>query len=297
VTQSRLASWREAGVLLATSVYADVRARPGRTVPTRQSLRPPRLPPLFVVGAPRSGTTFLGACIGAVPSISYHFEPPVVRAALRHAMRGEWTKEFTARVYRLTYRLLRLLDAERPTARVADKTPENAFALPFLVESFPGASFVHIVRDGRDAALSLREKPWLRDDGAGRRSRSAAAGAAARFWVEPERADEFAATSNLHRCLWAWRRYTEAALAGRELGSSYLELRYEDLVRDPRGTGDRLLDFLGLDDGASRTALGRALAGARADSVGRGRSAFSEADTALAGREIGPLLSRLGYGS
>ena len=297
VRPSALTTYREAAVLLARTLYADVRAGDARAVPSWSNLRAPARPPVFVVGAPRSGTTFLGACIGAVPGISYHYEPPVVRAALRHAMLGEWSLGFTARVYRLTYRLLRLFDAERPTFRVADKTPENVFALPVLADTFPGASFVHIVRDGRDAAVSLREKPWLlgANSPGARGSRRGPRGATARFWVEPHRAEEFATTSDLHRCLWAWRRYTEAGLQGRSLGSPYLELRYEDLVASPQVTGERLADFLGVGEGSGRGALLSALAGARTDSVGRWQSAFSEADRALADREIGPLLTQLGY--
>ena len=292
-----LAAYGEAAVLLARTLYADVRAGDARALPSWAGLRPPAQPPLFVVGAPRSGTTFLGACIGAVPGISYHYEPPVVRAALRHANLGEWPLEFTATIYRVTYRLLRLFDAERPTTRVADKTPENVFGLPMLAETFPGASIVHIVRDGRDAALSLRERPWLLGVNSPKPGASPRGprGAAARFWVEPHRAEEFAATSDLHRCLWAWRRYTEAGLAGRSLGSRYLEVRYEDLVASPQATGRRLADFLELGDGPGRGALLSALAEARTDSVGRWRAAFSAADRALADREIGPLLARLGY--
>ncbi len=292
-----LAAYGEAAVLMAKTVYADVRAGNARALPSWAGLWPPDQPALFVVGAPRSGTTFLGACIGAVPGISYHFEPPVVRAALRHAMLGEWPLELTATIYRVTYRLLRLFDAERPTTRVADKTPENVFALPMLAETFPGAGVVHIVRDGRDAAVSLREKPWLlraNSPGTGASPRGPR-GAATRFWVEPHRAEEFTATSDLHRCLWAWRRYTEAGLAGRSLGPRYLEVRYEDMVASPQATGTRLADFLELGDGPGRGALLSAMAEARTDSIGRWRAAFSAADRALADREIGPLLVRLGY--
>ena len=38
---------------------------------------------ILILGAPRSGTTFLGSCIGALAEVSYHFEPRVTKAAAR----------------------------------------------------------------------------------------------------------------------------------------------------------------------------------------------------------------------
>ena len=52
--------------------------------------------------------------------------------------------------------------AERlgPQARVLlDKTPSNAFRIPFIAEVFLGAKFIHIIRDGRDNLLS-RSRQW-----------------------------------------------------------------------------------------------------------------------------------------
>jgi hypothetical protein len=45
---------------------------------------------VFVVGAARSGTTFLGDCVGQLPEISYHFEPPATKAAGRYVAEGLW---------------------------------------------------------------------------------------------------------------------------------------------------------------------------------------------------------------
>ncbi len=40
-----------------------------------------------------------------------------------------------------------------------DKTPSNAFRIPFVAETFPQAKFIHIIRDGRDNLLS-RSRQW-----------------------------------------------------------------------------------------------------------------------------------------
>jgi hypothetical protein len=42
---------------------------------------------------------------------------------------------------------------------VVDKSPRNCFKIPFLLAVFPEAQFIHVIRDGRDAVLSIH-KLW-----------------------------------------------------------------------------------------------------------------------------------------
>ena len=116
--------------------------------------------PIFVVGAPRSGTTFLGNCLASLPEITYHYEPVLTKAAGRYVHEGRWDWKRASRFYRRVYRfLMRLrLDAD---LRFAEKTPSNSHLVAFLPDAFPDSQFLHIVRDGRDAALSLSKKPWM----------------------------------------------------------------------------------------------------------------------------------------
>jgi hypothetical protein len=256
--------------------------------------------PIFLLGAPRSGTTFLGDAIGALPEVSYHYEPPVTKAAARYVYEGRWRYGTARLVYRQVYAwLMRLhLDGD---LRFAEKTPQNCFVVPFLARAFRGAQFVHIIRDGRDAALSYSKQPWLqtaaRDSGR-RESGGYPFGPVARFWVEPERRDEFEATSDLHRCAWAWRRFTEAALAHTRMlpAARWCEVRYESLVRQPAQQSDRLLDFLGIADRSSRAHFMDAVTAARPDTVGRWRSEIEGRELERLEREAGPLLRSLGYG-
>ena len=44
--------------------------------------------PIFLIGAARSGTTFLGDCVGRLPEVSYHHEPPATKAAGRYVYEG-----------------------------------------------------------------------------------------------------------------------------------------------------------------------------------------------------------------
>ena len=43
-------------------------------------------------------------------------------------------------------------------ARWADKSPRYAMKLPFIMELFPDAQVVHVIRDGRDVAVSHRKR-------------------------------------------------------------------------------------------------------------------------------------------
>src|SRR6185295_5028100 len=55
--------------------------------------------------------------------------------------------------------------AENGKARWADKTPNNVRALPKLLTWYPNGRFIHLIRDGRDVACSLRKHPkeWIVD--------------------------------------------------------------------------------------------------------------------------------------
>lgn len=255
--------------------------------------------PIFIVGAPRSGTTFLGACLGELPEISYHFEPVATKAATRLIYENCWSTLKARWFFRTVYAwLMRLhLDGD---LRFAEKTPQISFIIPFLVRAFPDAQFIHILRDGRDAALSYSKKPWLQ--AAQAQSGKAepggyAYGPYARFWVESERVKEFETTSDLHRCIWGWRRFTESVLAAAAQlpTGQYHELRYESLVSNPTLEADRLLDFLQISNSKSRSVFHGAIAQARPDSVGQYRRELLESQLQEIDREAGTLLRRLGY--
>ena len=251
-----------------------------------------------MLGAPRSGTTFLGSCIGTLPGVSYHFEPRTTKAAARMVFEGTWSERRAARVFRASYGLLQLAAAEGGR-RFVEKNPENCFVVPFLLRTFPDARFVQIVRDGRDVAVSHAEKPWLsaRSVGNGRRGRGGQAwGPWARWWVERERADEFATASDLTRTAWSWRRFTEAARSAlAELPADrVLTVRYEDVVQDPEEAARVLAAFFGHAEPPAE--FRAALLTADPRSIGRWQDALDAEGLADVEREAGPLLRELGYG-
>lgn len=255
--------------------------------------------PIFIIGAARSGTTFLGDCIGRIPEVTYHHEPPATKAAGRYVYEGLWGERRSRWFFRLVYRWMVRVERDGDL-RFAEKTPTNIFLIPFLSTAFPDAQFIHIIRDGRDAASSHMHKPWLRAEDAWSGEREPGGylhGPWPKFWVEPERREEFLRTSDARRMAWAWRRYTETGLReGPALGAArYHELRYEDLVRHPLDEGERILDFLGIRAKPSRDVFLTAAQRADDSSVGTWRTTFYPSEVTEIEAEAGPLLRRLGY--
>jgi hypothetical protein len=287
------------GVLGLASDIRDRHRDPGqRKRPTVRALDPRLHRPIFIVGAPRSGTTFLGSCLARLPEVSYHAEPRLTKAAAQHVYEGAWSERYSAAVFRISYSALLLATLEGGR-RFAEKNPENSFLVPFLAAALPSAQFVHIVRDGRDAAVSHAEQPWLAaaSAGSGRVGHARQAfGPHARWWVEHDRREEFEAVPDIVRTAWCWRRFTEAALDGLATlpPERVTEVRYEDVVTEPMTAAKALADFLGTSP-AGLAALRGGLAAARPDSVGRWRKALSGDQVIEVEREIRPLLGRLGY--
>ena len=97
--------------------------------------------------------------------------------------------------------------AHRGKPLYGDKTPGYVRNVPVLAELFPEARFVHIVRDGRDVALSLKEMDWARRQ----------------------------APDGVETLAGFWRTNIELAFEAREeLGPQcYHEIHYERLIDDP----------------------------------------------------------------
>jgi hypothetical protein len=172
--------------------------------------------------------------------------------------------------------------------RAVEQNPETSFALAGALRAYPSAKAVHMIRDGRDVVCSLIERGWLRPDREGADDANQAYGAHARFWVEPERREEFARASEATRAAWAWRRYVTAA---RGAPDRTIEIRYESLVADPAGEAERVAQELDADPGPLREAFGRVHAG----SLARWRTDLTPEQLADVEAEAGDLLAELGY--
>lgn len=209
--------------------------------------------PVFLVGCPRSGTTllysmlvaaggfavyrketyfydlaprfptlstprarqqfleqFLQGYLGKVPGLEVE---PFVRAALAGSRR---TEDFLPR-------LMAGIARAQGVDRWIEATPLHVLYMHEIARSVPDALFVHVIRDGRDCALSNDRQRWIRTlpwD------RSRRLGVAALYWE------------------WMVR-------AGRGFGRAhpqrYLEARFEDLIVHPRGVLGDIGRFIGHD--------------------------------------------------
>ncbi len=104
--------------------------------------------------------------------------------------------------------------------RWADSTPTNIYHMPAIKRSIPDAMFVHIIRDGRNVALSLDAKGWSHPLPWEKNMGVMAAGV-----------------------YWRWTLLKGRAAAP-ALGRDYLEIIYEDLLSKPREALGHLSAFL-----------------------------------------------------
>jgi hypothetical protein len=275
------------GLLEAASLQLRVARRlaPRRGGGFRQRIGPLDDRLVFVVGSPRSGTTFLASAIGAVPGFVDLGEVAPVKASVPEL--AGLPREEAARRLRRSLTIARRVGLVG-SVRGVEQTPEMAFLADAAARAFPAARIVHIVRDGRDVVCSLLERGWLRAGREGVDDAGLAYGGGARFWVEPERAVEFSTVGDARRAAWAWRRYVSAARAAR---ADVFELRYERLAGDPGAAAAELAAFLD----APTPPLEQALRAVHAASIGRYERDLPPGQLAEVVAEAGGLLRELGY--
>jgi Sulfotransferase family len=211
--------------------------------------------PIFIVGCPRSGTSFLyHLLLSAGGFAEFHTQMNVFdvlepiygdlgRAAKREAATKNWLaskafdvsglkaeeieREIASRCQGASDFLRIIMEAvaqKQNVGRWVDSTPTNVPHMLRIAHDFPAAKFVHIIRDPRDVVLSLDKRGWTRPLPWDRSRSLLAAGV-----------------------YWEWivrlaRRYG-AVLGPRR----YQEVRYESLVNDqPKALND-LGEFLDHD--------------------------------------------------
>jgi hypothetical protein len=216
---------------------------------------PPGPPAPFVVGVGRSGTTLLRMMLDAHPELAVppetHFVPDVIYAGEklrmsperlckvvvhdRHRRWGDFglaEEDYLERLRAIprlnasdALRAFYELYAERVgKPRWGDKTPDYVKKVRRISRILPEARFVHVIRDGRDVALSHNKRIARR----GEQGRPPVpAGEMARRWrkrIEKARYD---------------------ARDSRAVGH-YIEVRYEDIVTETEPTVRRICEFLEL---------------------------------------------------
>jgi hypothetical protein len=189
------------------------------TAPTPDPLRD-RV--VIVLGAARSGTTWLHRMLSAHPDLAgtetgetwlFPDVSPLWADDLRSAIGDEVIVSALREFCDV------LLDAMRERIKpgathVCEKTPATVWRLPMLARLYPDAYYVHVLRDGRDAVVSMTESGFMAGD----------VSSAARNWVD--------AVTQV--------RGTSAEL------NRFREVRYEDLLADPIDAVAELWDWIGL---------------------------------------------------
>jgi hypothetical protein len=263
--------------------YGTAGARVARRAVRRRRFRPREERLVFVVGCPRSGTTFLGSALGAQPAFVDLGEVKPWKGAIPAVYEAGAGPEAARELRRILERVRTLGLAVG--LRGVEQTPETVHVLDAALAAYPAAVAVHALRDGRDVVCSLLERGWLSRARGGRDDAGHAFGSHPRFWVEPERREEFTRVSDARRAAWAWRRYVQATRAADP--ARVLEVRYESLSR----AAPQVAAFLGTDAALLEAALGTF----HDRSIGRWQRELTPEQIVDVEAEAGPLLAELGY--
>jgi Sulfotransferase family len=205
-------------------------------------------PRFFVIGCERSGSTLLRAMLDshprlAVPPESYFLATVSPGPTATHEVRAdsfladvtsrqadllrwhlpeETVRERLRALAPLTFyvaaaALYDVYGESQGKPIVGDKTPAYVMVAARLASAYPEARFVHLVRDGRDVALSLVDR-------------------------------EHKPPNTLAQAALFWRHRVLAGLnAEAALGDRCIRVVYEDLVDEPTATLERICDHLGVD--------------------------------------------------
>lgn len=205
--------------------------------------------PIFIIGVHRSGTTLLRFMLNSHPNIYIPPESDFIPNFFINNPTSNLSKHEIDRLLKRIfskYRFVREWQGDPPESndfpqnnvtphvflnclyqmyaqqndatRWGDKTPIYCSYVDLIDTIFPSSQFIHIIRDGRDVALSMIDK-WGKQD----------------FHI-----DIYFTAQN-----WV-RRINQARTSGNRLGQDrYIEINYEDLVSKPEDELIRVCDYLG----------------------------------------------------
>jgi hypothetical protein len=209
---------------------------------------PPDPPAPFIVGVGRSGTTLLRMMLDAHPQLAIppetHFVPRLIGAAEAwrvtperlldavvndpHRRWGDFgigEQEYLERLREIprvnqadpVRAFFRLYAEKAGKPRWGDKTPGYLTRMRRIKRTLPEARFIHVIRDGRDVALSWNRRLAQREG------------------KEP---------IPVERLAQRWRRQITGAREDASAIGDYLEIHYEHLVLDTEPTLRRVAEFI-----------------------------------------------------
>lgn len=207
------------------------------------------LPPFFIVGAPRSGTTLLASLLNRHSNVAIgpesqfytqfipwnwaHRIPETYEELVDSAIAFQRIADFGLdrdqllrhfKLYELSFaNLLRAImevyAMRQSKLHPGEKSPLHLEHVPTLLDQFPGSKVIYILRDGRDVVRSLLEVPW----------------AAPR---NPRRFQRF--------CM-RWNDAVEAMIHYEKTlpPDRFRIVRFEDLLRQPKSELQKMCSFIG----------------------------------------------------
>jgi hypothetical protein len=267
--------------------------------------------PVFVVGCPRSGTTLLYSMLLAAGGFAVYRKethiyslaprfPPLTTAAARERFLREFlagylgtfpgldveplAREALAGARTVEEFLPLVMNAivrTQHAERWIEATPTHVLFMREIRRAVPDAVFLHVIRDGRDCALSIHQQAW----------RPRCLG------------NSSAAVSAVY---WDWM-VRAGRRAGRAMPRDYMEVRFEDLIQRPAATLTSIGACIDHDLAHDRIAGNKvhsllnpnssfkAERGRDFNPVGRSRRPAWADVTRACERVIGPYLQELGY--
>lgn len=285
---------------------------------------------VFVTGASRSGTTMLARMLGAHSTIKAFnelhyfgelwdpydakkkFSAPelseLAAVLLARETSGLWGGQPTDVEKAWGRRLVRDLPDDRCTPQdlfgvvvqqiasdssksiACEQTPRNIFYARRLLELYPNARIVHIVRDPRAVLASQKNRWRMRQLGAGHLPAS----------------EMLRNRVNYHPITMGqlWSKATEAA-SELEGHSRFMLVRFEDLASEPEFNTRRICNFLGVPFeknmldvprwGSSNVSHSNEIKGVSSEVLDQWRTSLSKGEAALCEKVAQKMMTRFGY--
>jgi hypothetical protein len=266
--------------------------RRGLRVQSRRPLRPPA-PGTLVRPAlpPSSGLRTQKGRLRYAPSEAYRALDREVSQLLSTPPRDLVAADATPSLERR----FRAFFVERAREQRADTFLHKFTGWPrvgFILKVFPDTRFIHVVRDGRAVANSYLQMPWWLGYGGPDRWQ----------WgpLPPELAEEWDRSGRSFVMLAGllWRLLTDAYERARAAvaADSWLQIKYEDVIAQPRESFATMLDFCRLpwNREFERGFTRHTFASSRTDAY---RRDLAPADVAMLTRSLGRALNAHGYDS
>jgi len=224
------------------------------------------LPPIFIIGCARSGTSILGEFFENNSQCQYYFDEDI------------WDPNFNNLIKKTRTSLIRgtKFSANKPMRKLIQKVsnsfssnnedknqslteddvtneviiqtekaisalskdrfvihgPKHSIQIKFIKKLFPDAKFLHIIRDGRDVTCSL--KRGMEDN----------------LWVhhKPPGWKKFQNKPTLKKCAWLWNETINIINkdSNQIPSEDFLEIKYEDLVNEPEKTMRHVFEKFGI---------------------------------------------------